>query len=106
MFKVRTGADSSGKMFALLMRDGRVNLKCDPVVAPGLRAEHSAITPGYHMSKKHWNTVAFGELAEDFLRELVEDSYDLVVSGLSRRQQEVLKWKGLSAGDMERPAEY
>lgn len=99
VFKVRAGSD--GKMFALLFRDARVNLKCDPLLAPGLRAEHAAITPGYHMSKKHWNTVAFGEVAEDFLRELVEDSYDLVVSGLSRRQQEVLHWKGIIDGAAE-----
>lgn len=88
-------------MFALLFRDARVNLKCDPLLAPGLRAEHAAIMPGYHMSKKHWNTVAFGDVAEDFLRELVEDSYDLVVSGLSRRQQEVLHWKGIIDGATE-----
>ncbi|WP_271396039.1 MmcQ/YjbR family DNA-binding protein [Neomicrococcus lactis] len=102
VFKVATGSTNgtgaTGKMFAMLLfSDTRINLKCDPSVGPGLRAEHSAITPGYHMSKKHWITVDFAALDDEFARELVEDSYDLVVNGLPRRIQEKLKWKGLSA---------
>ncbi|AJF65127.1 MULTISPECIES: MmcQ/YjbR family DNA-binding protein [Streptomyces] len=77
----------AGKMFALSWLDGRplrVNLKCDPDEAVRLRAEHPAIAPGYHMNKRHWNTVTVGELPDRMVRELVEDSYDLVVAGLPK----------------------
>ncbi|MGW7256201.1 MmcQ/YjbR family DNA-binding protein [Streptomyces sp. NPDC054834] len=78
-----------GKMFALSRLDDRplkVNLKCDPEDAVRLRAEHEGlIAPGYHMSKRHWNTVTVeGELPDRLVRELIEDSYDLVVAGLPR----------------------
>ena len=76
-----------GKLFALTNLDARplsVNLKCDPEDAVRLRAEHAGlIVPGYHMNKRHWNTVTVdGELPE-----LVEDSYDLVVAGLPRAER-------------------
>ncbi|MGW0117040.1 MmcQ/YjbR family DNA-binding protein [Streptomyces sp. NPDC003327] len=77
----------AGKLFALSWLDGeplRVNLKCDPDEAVRLRAEHPAIAPGYHMNKRHWNTVTVGELPDRMVRELVEDSYDLVVAGLPK----------------------
>ncbi|MGW4028972.1 MmcQ/YjbR family DNA-binding protein [Streptomyces sp. NPDC004838] len=77
----------SGKMFALSWLDSEplaVNLKCDPDIATRLRADHPAITPGYHMNKRHWNTVAVAELPEKLVKELIEDSYDLVVAGLPR----------------------
>ncbi|TXS13842.1 MmcQ/YjbR family DNA-binding protein [Streptomyces sp. adm13(2018)] len=77
----------AGKLFALSSLDSdplRVNLKCDPDEAVRLREEHPAIAPGYHMSKRHWNTVTVGELPEPMVRELVEDSYDLVVAGLPK----------------------
>ncbi|WP_309049536.1 MmcQ/YjbR family DNA-binding protein [Streptomyces sp.] len=77
----------AGKLFALSWLDAeplRVNLKCDPDEAVRLRAEHPAIAPGYHMNKRHWNTVTVGELPERMVRELVEDSYDLVVAGLPK----------------------
>ena len=78
-----------GKMFALSWMDARpltVNLKCDPEDAVRLRDEHPGlIIPGYHMNKRHWNTVTVdGELSDRLVRELVEDSYDLVVAGLPR----------------------
>ncbi|MFE9018737.1 MmcQ/YjbR family DNA-binding protein [Streptomyces sp. NPDC007808] len=78
-----------GKMFALSWMDARpltVNLKCDPEDAVRLRGEHPGlIVPGYHMNKRHWNTVTVdGELPDRLVRELVEDSYDLVVAGLPR----------------------
>ncbi|MFI9149584.1 MmcQ/YjbR family DNA-binding protein [Streptomyces sp. NPDC053367] len=78
-----------GKMFALTDLGARpltVNLKCDPEDAVRLRSEHPGlITPGYHMNKRHWNTVTVdGDLPERLVRELVEDSYDLVVAGLPR----------------------
>ncbi|MGW1954683.1 MmcQ/YjbR family DNA-binding protein [Streptomyces sp. NPDC001920] len=78
-----------GKMFALSWMDARpltVNLKCDPEDAVRLRGEYPGlIVPGYHMNKRHWNTVTVdGELPDRLVRELVEDSYDLVVAGLPR----------------------
>ncbi len=81
-----------GKMFALTSLDARpltVNLKCDPEDAIRLRAEHpAAIVPGWHMNKRHWNTVTVdGRLPDRLVRELVEDSYDLVVAGLPRAER-------------------
>ncbi|MFB7261373.1 MmcQ/YjbR family DNA-binding protein [Streptomyces nojiriensis] len=79
-----------GKMFALSALDAeplKVNLKCDPELAVRLREEHEAIVPGYHMNKRHWNTVTVGGVPEAVLRELVEDSYDLVVAGLPRAER-------------------
>ncbi|MER6165310.1 MmcQ/YjbR family DNA-binding protein [Streptomyces violaceorubidus] len=82
-----------GKMFALTALEGRpltVNLKCDPDDAIRLRREHPGlVAPGWHMNKRHWNTVTVsggvgGELPDRVVRELVEDSYDLVVAGLPR----------------------
>ncbi|MFG3345301.1 MmcQ/YjbR family DNA-binding protein [Streptomyces sp. NPDC048018] len=77
----------AGKMFALSWLDAdplTVNLKCDPDDAVRLREEYPAIAPGYHMNKRHWNTVSVGELPDRMVRELVEDSYDLVVAGLPK----------------------
>jgi predicted DNA-binding protein (MmcQ/YjbR family) len=77
----------AGKMFALASLDAqplRINLKCDPDDAVRLREEYPAIVPGYHMNKRHWNTVTVGELPDRMVRELVEDSYDLVVAGLPK----------------------
>ncbi|MGW7569437.1 MmcQ/YjbR family DNA-binding protein [Streptomyces tendae] len=86
-----------GKMFALTSLDGRpltVNLKCDPDDAIRLRDDHPGlIVPGWHMNKRHWNTVAVGagpdggRLPDRVVRELVEDSYDLVVAGLPRAER-------------------
>ncbi|GAA0656878.1 MmcQ/YjbR family DNA-binding protein [Streptomyces thermocarboxydovorans] len=92
VFKVR------GKMFALTNLDARplkVNLKCDPEDALRLRTEYAGlILPGWHMNKRHWNTVvaggadnAGGSLPDALVRELVEDSYDLVVAGLPRAER-------------------
>ncbi|MEU7425121.1 MmcQ/YjbR family DNA-binding protein [Streptomyces sp. NPDC040750] len=81
-----------GRMFALTNLDARplkVNLKCDPEDALRLRAEHAPlIVPGWHMNKRHWNTVtADADLPDRLVRELVEDSYDLVVAGLPRTER-------------------
>jgi len=68
-----------------------VNLKCDPERALDLREEYSEIQPGYHMSKKHWNTIDFeGSLNDDFLVELIDHSYDLVVKKLKKSEREEL----------------
>ncbi|MFE0425176.1 MmcQ/YjbR family DNA-binding protein [Streptomyces sp. NPDC058953] len=77
----------AGKVFALGWLDRpplRINLKCEPENALRLRAEHPEIVPGYHMNKRHWNTVTVGGLPPRLVRELIEDSYDLVVAGLPR----------------------
>ncbi|MFI2409941.1 MmcQ/YjbR family DNA-binding protein [Streptomyces sp. NPDC018947] len=81
-----------GRMFALTALDARpltVNLKCDPDDAIRLRREHEGlIVPGWHMNKRHWNTVAVdGGLPDRLVRELIEDSYDLVVAGLPRAER-------------------
>ncbi|MDX6364043.1 MmcQ/YjbR family DNA-binding protein [Streptomyces sp. NPDC058274] len=81
-----------GKVFALSHLGGRpltVNLKCDPEDAVRLREEYPGlIVPGWHMNKRHWNTVTVdGSLPGRLVRELVEDSYDLVVAGLPRAER-------------------
>ncbi|MFJ2826716.1 MmcQ/YjbR family DNA-binding protein [Streptomyces sp. NPDC087263] len=78
-----------GKLFALANLGARpltVNLKCDPDDAVRLREEYPGlIIPGWHMNKRHWNTVTVdGGLPDRLVRELVEDSYDLVVAGLPK----------------------
>ncbi|MFF2325789.1 MULTISPECIES: MmcQ/YjbR family DNA-binding protein [unclassified Streptomyces] len=79
-----------GKMFALSALDARpltVNLKCDPDEAVRLRQEYDAVVPGWHMNKRHWNTVTVSGMPDRVLRELVEDSYDLVVAGLPKAER-------------------
>ncbi|MCX4509148.1 MmcQ/YjbR family DNA-binding protein [Streptomyces sp. NBC_01619] len=79
-----------GKLFAITDLQATpltVSLKCDPDEAVRLRAEHPAIVPGYHLNKRHWNTVTVGELSARMVRELIEDSYDLVVAGLTKAQR-------------------
>ena len=86
-----------GKMFALAgleWEEFSANLKCDPDWAIELREEYGDdIQPGYHMSKKHWNTVRFegGDLEEKMLKELIDHSYDLVVKGLRKKDREALE---------------
>ena len=75
-----------GKMFALTSPDdfpASVNLKCDPDRALELRDQYPAITPGYHMNKRHWNTLILdGSVPGKLIKELIDHSYDLVVAGL------------------------
>ena len=83
-----------GKMFALANVEDfvSVNLKCDPEKAIRLREEFEDVRPGYHMNKKHWNTVmTVGILSDQQIREWVDDSYDLVVSGLPAKLKAELK---------------
>jgi predicted DNA-binding protein (MmcQ/YjbR family) len=81
-----------GKMFALATPDEvphRVNLKCDPERALELRDRHEEITAGYHMNKKHWNTLNLGgRLSKTLVLELIEHSYDLVVASLPKKTRE------------------
>ena len=82
-----------GKMFAIsaLGREPlEVSLKCEPDLAVRLRASYPAVAPGYHLNKRHWNTVAINEgLPDALVRDMIEDSYDLVVDGLPRAKRPV-----------------
>lgn len=82
-----------GKMFAALgINDDplRVNLKCDPLKAELLREQYSAVSPGYHMNKRHWNTVLLdGSVPEAELWMMIDESYRLVVNGLPKSQRPV-----------------
>ena len=86
----------SGKVFALSRLDDRplsVSLKCEPELAEQLRVTYPAIRPGYHLNKRHWNTVDIdGSIADRLVLDMVEDSYDLVVAGLPKRVQAALGW--------------
>jgi predicted DNA-binding protein (MmcQ/YjbR family) len=82
------------KMFALLPLDEidlSINLKCDPELAISLREQYPCIKPGYHMNKTHWNTVMIdGSLSKEQILEMVDQSYDLIVSSLSKKNRETL----------------
>ncbi|MCW2968118.1 MAG: hypothetical protein JWM71_1890, partial [Solirubrobacteraceae bacterium] len=92
-----SGFKVAGKMCALSRLDGlphSFSLKCEPELAEQLRAAHAEVLPGYHLNKRHWNTVALdGSLADQMIEELIEDSYDLVVASLPRAQREALGWR-------------
>jgi predicted DNA-binding protein (MmcQ/YjbR family) len=83
VFKVR------GKIFALTSLDevsGRANLKCDPDLALELRDRYEQVRPGYHMNKKHWNTVELGTgIPDSEIRKMIDHSYELV----ARRKRKV-----------------
>ena len=80
-------------MFALMNLEGelRINLKCDPDEALRLREMYAAVTPGYHMNKKLWNTVAVdGSITDDLLKKWIDDSYRLVVMKLPKKDRQEL----------------
>jgi predicted DNA-binding protein (MmcQ/YjbR family) len=83
-----------GKLFALSgLRGDTVNLKCEPALAETLRETYGSVVPGYHMNKRHWNTVDLrGDVPDKVLEEMLEDSYDLVVAGLPKATQRTLGW--------------
>jgi predicted DNA-binding protein (MmcQ/YjbR family) len=87
-----------GKIFAisnLAAAPLRVSLKCEPGLAEQLRADHAAITPGYHLNKRHWNTVVVdGSVSDTMVRDMIEDSYDLIVAALPRAKRRALRWPG------------
>jgi predicted DNA-binding protein (MmcQ/YjbR family) len=73
----------------------RVSLKCEPELAQVLRGAHAAVLPEYHLNKLHWNTVINdGSLSDDAIRDMIEDSYDLVVSKLPQADRRALGWRG------------
>jgi predicted DNA-binding protein (MmcQ/YjbR family) len=84
----------AGKMFALLSLDevpATTNLKCDPDLALELRDRYEQVRPGYHMNKKHWNTVDIeGGIPEIELRKMIDHSYDLVMQSLPRASRSTI----------------
>lgn len=86
------------KMFALVAWQAEpltINLKADPVDAVMLRRQYSAVAPGYHMNKDHWNTVTLdGSIPDAEIQRMIDDSYRLVVRGLSKAKQERLRMMG------------
>ena len=88
VFKVR------GKMFALLAKDDkppRITLKCEPDNAVQLCDQYSSISPGYYMNKKHWITISLdGEISKGAIIQFLDDSYNLVVNKLSKKEKELL----------------
>lgn len=79
-----------GKMFALtgVENFSSINLKCDPEKAEELREKYAAVKPGWHMNKKHWNTVLMdGSIPDTHVKEWIKDSYDLVLKGISLKNR-------------------
>lgn len=92
VFKVRARSGTA-KVFALstLTEPLRVSLKCEPALAEALRLAHGEITGGYHLNKRHWNDVdCSADLDETMIRNMIEDSYDLVAAGFPRTDRESL----------------
>jgi predicted DNA-binding protein (MmcQ/YjbR family) len=83
-----------GKMFGLMSLDeipATANLKCDPDLALELRDRYEQVQPGYHMNKKHWNTIEIESgIPSGELRKMIDDSYDLVVKSLPGKSREKL----------------
>ena len=82
------------KIFLLVSLDAnplKFNAKCEPSKAIELREQYQAIQPGYHMNKKHWNTIVVdGTVPKKLLKEMIDDSYDLVVGSLPKKLREEL----------------
>lgn len=83
-----------GKAFLLTGLDEsplHFNVKCDPEKAIELREHYSCVKPGFHMNKKHWNTVVVdGSVSNRILQQWITDSYDLVVNGLTKKEKQEL----------------
>ena len=84
----------AGKIFALTSLDSSpfsINLKCDPERALQLREEYDCVRPGFHMNKKHWNTVVVdGSVKDAIIRAWIDHSYELVVASLPKKTREQL----------------
>ena len=82
VYKIGHDEIGAGKIFAIIANDSKplkVSLKCDPLLAERLREVYETVLPGYHLSKKHWNTILMtGQVPEDELRSLIQMSYRLV----------------------------
>lgn len=85
VYKYGKANDGAGKMFALIANDSqpvRLSLKCDPQLAETLREQYETVLPGYHLNKRHWNTIiCSGQLADEELVDLIRHSYELVRAG-------------------------
>ena len=84
-----------GKLFAIVKLDDiplRVNLKCNPALALELRAEYPEVMPGYHMNKKHWNTVYVENLPDVLMRKMIIHSYEEVITKLPKKMREELPY--------------
>ena len=86
-----------GKMFALIPLERiplQINLKCEPELAVELRERYEAVRPGFHMNKKHWNTILVdGSLRNELIYRWIDDSYNLVLKGLRKTEKEKLQNK-------------
>ena len=88
-----------GKMFALVsltrweLGEAAINLKAAPEYSTELRAHYNSIRPGFHMSKKHWNTLYLheGELKPELIKKLIDHSYDMVLKGMTRKMRDSLE---------------
>lgn len=83
----------SGKIFLLTGINGensQFNVKCDSQLAIELREKYNFVIPGYHMSKKHWNTVFYNGKSDKLLKEFIDHSYELVIKGLPKALRENL----------------
>ena len=93
-----------GKVFALLPVEStppRISLKCDPVLAEMLRETYPTVTPGYHLNKRHWNTVEVdGSIPVDELLEMIDHSYDQVLKGMSKAERAQLN-SAAASGDAD-----
>jgi predicted DNA-binding protein (MmcQ/YjbR family) len=78
-----------GRIFAIV-GETNVSLKCDPGLATVLREQYAAVKPGYHLNKRHWNTVDLDGSVEDDMAEWIEDSYQLALASLTRAQRSAL----------------
>ncbi len=91
----KVGSKDTGKMFALIPEGkdpATISLKCDPILAVQLREKYATVMPGYHLHKKHWNTiVTSGELSDQEMFDLINHSYLLVLAGLSKDEQDKLR---------------
>jgi predicted DNA-binding protein (MmcQ/YjbR family) len=85
----------AGKVFALCDLSGQpgsVSLKSDPTLGEALRARYPAVRPGYHLNKRHWNTIDLdGSVPDGELAELIDHSWELVVAKLPRRERDALR---------------
>ena len=84
----------AGKIFAItsLNIPLSINLKCDPELAADLRERYDDVQPGYHMNKKHWNTVITdGRIPDREIKKMIDHSYELIIQGLSKKQRELLE---------------
>ena len=90
----KVGSKDTAKMFALVPEGKnplQVSLKCDPLLAETLRDKYETVVPGYHLSKKHWNTIiCTGQVPLEELHSFIDLSYNLVAGGLSKDEQEKL----------------